>query len=189
MVLQTPRLILRNFIEADIEPLLTYRNIPEVAIYQGWQMPYPRESAEKLIVEMQSMESPVVGQWFQMAITLGDTGEMIGDVGMHIIRNDPRQARIGYTIAPKHWRKGYATEVILSMLGFLFDALDLHRVSADCDVENTGSWRALEKAGFRREAHFVESYPMGGYYSSEYVYAILQREWRAGKNFSAGHVA
>jgi RimJ/RimL family protein N-acetyltransferase len=33
----------------------------------------------------------------------------------------------------------------------VFEVPAFHRVQATCDVENTGSWRALEKAGFVRE--------------------------------------
>ena len=46
------------------------------------------------------------------------------------------------------------------------------------DAENIASYRTLEKLGFRREAHFVESYLMDGVYTSEYHYGLLQREWR-----------
>ena len=74
--------------------------------------------------------------------------------------------------------KGYATEAILKLLDYLFVDIDLHRVVADCDVENVASYRTLEKLGFRREAHFVESYPVNGVYTSEYHYGMLQREWR-----------
>lgn len=182
MLLNSPRLIIRNFKDSDIESFLVYRNIPEVAKYQGWKIPYPRELAVQLVDEMRDVELPHVGHWMQLALELRETGEMIGDIGVRIKREDPRQAVIGFTLAPIHWRKGYATEAITAVLGFLFDELGLHRVSADCDTENAGSWRTLEKVGFRREAHFVESYPMGDDYASEYVYGMLQREWRARKS-------
>ena len=117
----------------------------------------------------------------QLALELKNTGEMFGDLGVRINEQDARQAVIGFTISPTHWRNGYAAEAITCLLEFLFDDLDLHRVSADCDVENSGSWHTLEKAGFRREAHFVESFPMSGKYGSEYYYGMLQREWRARK--------
>ena len=35
MLLHTPRLILRNFIDADLEYFVAYRNMPEVAIYDA----------------------------------------------------------------------------------------------------------------------------------------------------------
>jgi RimJ/RimL family protein N-acetyltransferase len=179
MILHSQRLLIRNFRDADLESFLAYRNVPEVAQYQGWEVPYPREHAIKLIDQMKDMQAPKAGHWLQLAIELKETGQMIGDLGLRVTAEDARQAVIGFTIAPEHWRKGYAVEAIMTLLEFLFNDLDLHRVSADCDVENTSSWRTLEKAGFRREAHFVESFPMGGSYGSEYYYGMLQREWRA----------
>jgi RimJ/RimL family protein N-acetyltransferase len=178
MILHSQRLLIRNFREADLESFLAYRNIPEVAQYQGWEVPYPREHAIKLIDQMKDMHAPKAGHWLQLAIELKETGGMIGDLGLRVNAEDARQAVIGFTIAPEHWRKGYAVEAITTLLEFLFDDLGLHRVSADCDVENTSSWRTLERAGFRREAHFVESFPMRGSYGSEYYYGMLQREWR-----------
>jgi ribosomal-protein-alanine N-acetyltransferase len=179
MILNSQRLLIRNFRDSDLESFLAYRNVPEVAQYQGWEVPYPREHAIKMIDQMKDMQAPKAGHWLQLAIELKETGQMIGDLGLRVNAEDARQAVIGFTIAPEHWRKGYAVEAIHTLLEFLFDDLDLHRVSADCDTENVGSWHTLEKAGFRREAHFVESFPMGGSYGSEYYYGMLQREWRA----------
>ncbi len=182
MLLHTPRLVLRNFIDADLEYFVAYRNVPEVAMYQGWRLPYTREQGLEFLHEMKDMESPKQGRWLQLAIELKETGEMIGDVGVRIHDQDAHQAGIGFTIAPAHWRHGYAVEAITALLEFLFEDIGLHRVSADCDTENTASWHTLEKAGFRQEAHFVESFPMGQGYGSEYYYGMLRREWLARKN-------
>lgn len=182
MLLHSQRLLIRNFKDSDIESFLAYRNIREVSQYQGWRVPYPREEGMQLINQMKDMNAPKAGHWLQLVIELKEIGEMIGDLGVRVNQEDARQAVIGFTIAPAHWRKGYAVEAITCLLEFLFDDLDLHRVSADCDVENISSSRTLEKAGFRREAHFIESFPMGGRYGSEYYYGMLQREWRIRKS-------
>ncbi len=179
MLLNAQRIVLRNFTEADLDPLLAYRNVPEVARYQGWKLPYTRELGLQLINEMKDMHAPKQGNWLQLAIEFKETGEMIGDVGMKIHESDARQAVIGFTVAPAYWRKGIATEAIGCLLGFLFEDLDLHRVTADCDADNAASWRTLERLGFRREAYFVESFLIDGVYTSEYHYGMLQREWRA----------
>lgn len=181
MLIQTERMFIRSFKDSDIESFLVYRNIPEVALYQGWDLPFSREAAVQLVNEVKEIEIPRVGRWLQLALELKETHEMIGDIGLRIQSNDPRQAVIGFTIAPAHWRRGYASEAVTALLGYLFDDLGLHRVSADCDTENVGSWRTLEKAGFRLEAHFVENYPIGVRYASEYVYGMLRREWMARK--------
>ncbi len=178
MYVQTARLVLRNFIDSDLESFLAYRNDPEVAKYQGWGLPYPREKGEDFIAFMKERTALKQGGWIQFAIALKDTDELIGDLGCYIKEDDIRQARIGFTIAAKHWRKGYISEVTPCLLEYLFEDMDIHRVVADCDVDNVASYRTLEKLGFRREAHFVESYLVNGVYASEYHYGLLQREWR-----------
>ncbi|MBI5352072.1 MAG: GNAT family N-acetyltransferase [Chloroflexi bacterium] len=178
MLLQTQRLILRNFKDCDLDIFVSYRNDPEVAKYQGWGLPYPREKGEKFITSMKDKFALKQADWIQYAIALKDTDELIGDLGCYVRKDDARQAKIGYTIASKHWRKGYATEVIPFILEYLFEDMDMHRVAADCDSENVASYRTLEKLGFRREAYFVESFLVNGVYTSEYHYGMLQREWR-----------
>ena len=107
-----------------------------------------------------------------------ETDKLIGDIGCFIKTEDSRQAIIGYRLASPHWRKGYAFEAVRCWLEYLFEDMDIHRVTADCDTENEASFGLLEKLGFRREAHFIESYPVNGVYTNEYHYGLLQREWR-----------
>jgi RimJ/RimL family protein N-acetyltransferase len=178
MYLPTSRLILRNFQDSDFESFFAYRNDANVAKYQGWEFPYPRDKAEKFIRAMKEITLPVQGDWVQYAIALRETNALIGDLGCHVKKNDSRQTIIGFTIAAEHWRKGYATEIIPALLKFLFEDMNMHRVTADCDMDNTASYRTLERLGFRREAHFVDSFFANGVYTSEYHYGMLQREWR-----------
>ena len=158
---------------------MSYRNDPLVAKYQSWSLPYSNEKAQAFIDEMKDIHAPKQGQWLQLAIELKETGKLIGDVAFCIKEDDIRQAVIGFTIASNYWKLGFATEALTSLLGYLFEDINLHRIVADCDTENIGSWKTLEKLGFRREAHFVESLLIDGKYTSEYHYGLLQREWKA----------
>jgi len=177
-LLETERLILRQFKESDLEYFLAYRNDPEVAKYQGWETPYPREKAIEFVDHMRTAE-PLQSQWLQVAIELRSTQEMIGDVAFFIKREDERQVYIGYSLARRFWRRGYSFEAVSRLLVYLFAELHFHRVIAECDVDNISSWKLLEKLSFRREAHFVENIFYKGAYSSEYVYALLRSEWMA----------
>lgn len=179
MFLHTQRLLIRNFKASDLEAFLAYRNDPEVAKYQSWSLPYAREKGQALIREMQDVHAPKQGDWLQLALEIKETGEMIGDVAFGVKEEDARQATVGFTIASAYQKKGFATEALTVLLDYLFEDVDMHRVVADCDTENVGSWKTLEKLGFRREAHLVESFPQGKEYRSEYFYGLLQREWRA----------
>lgn len=181
MFLHTQRLLIRSFTDSDLEAFFAYRNDPAVAKYQGWEFPYPRKKAEAFIEDMKDVHAPKQGAWLQLAVELKETGEVIGDMAFRVKSTDARQVVVGYSLASAHWRKGYGAEALAAVLDYLFEDLDAHRVTADCDVENTASWKTLEKLGFRREAHFVESFLADGEYTSEYHYGLLQREWRARK--------
>ena len=175
--LETPRLILRQFTDNDLEPFLAYRSDPEVARYQGWIEPYTREMAKEFIREMKDRQPGEPGKWFQWAIELRSSGQMIGDCAFYLLERDTRQAEIGVTLSRTHQGQGYAREAILRLLEYLFGELELHRVCANCDPENAPAWHILERMGFRREAHFTENLWFKGRYASEYWYAMLRREW------------
>jgi ribosomal-protein-alanine N-acetyltransferase len=175
-ILETKRLCIRQFQDSDLEPFLAYRNDPDVARYQGWDVPFPREKALEFVSEMKAKNSNIQGEWFQTAIEERSSGETVGDTAYFLKRDDP-QAYIGCTIARPHWRKGFGIEVTRRLLDYLFGELGLHRVIAITDVENVPSFSMLDRLGFRREGHFVENLMFKGQWASEYHYAMLKREW------------
>ena len=61
-------------------------------------------------------------------------------------------------------------------------ALNMHRVSATTDAENKAAQNLFQRLGFRQEAHFVEHVWFKGAWGSEYVFAMLQREWQVRPN-------
>lgn len=176
--LETERLVLRQFRESDLETFFAYRNDPEVAKYQGWEYPYPREKAVLFVHNMTTV-IPTQSKWMQIAVELKSTHEMIGDVAFFLKHDDERQAMVGYSLAQPFWGNGYACEAVSRLLSYLFDELHLHRVTAECDEDNLPSWKLLEKLGFRREAHLIENLFFKGAYCNEYHYAMLSREWQA----------
>ena len=175
-VLETQRLCIRQFQDSDLELFWAYRNDPDIARYQGWDVPFSRENASEFVAEMKAKEPDVRGEWFQVAIEARSSGEMIGDLA-YFLKTDDSQAYIGYTVARPHWRKGYGLESARRLLDYLFAELGLHRVIAITDVENVSSFSMLDRLGFRREGHFVENLMFKGIWASEYHYAMLKREW------------
>ena len=179
LVLETPRLILRQFCAADLEPFVAYRNDPEVYRYQGWQIPYLRVDGENFIQQIKQSVPGTPGEWLQLAIVPRGGTALVGDVAFHITRTNPRLAYLGYSLSRSAWGQGYASEAVSKLVDYLFRVLDIHRVVADCDVKNSASIRLLERLRFRREAHYLESYwwDQEGTWGSEYLYALLQRDW------------
>ncbi|MEZ4707457.1 MAG: GNAT family protein [Caldilineaceae bacterium] len=179
VTLLTPRLRLRSFALRDLDAFVSYRSDPAVACYQGWPRPYTREMGQALIEEMMHKALDVQGEWLQIAIEHSESGALIGDCAFGVRDRRGQQAEIGYTLAGAFQGQGYATEAITRLLQYLFDERGLHRVHASCDTQNTASIRLLERLGLRREAHFVENYWDNGQWTSEYLYAMLAREWKA----------
>ncbi len=176
--LETKRLILRHFRDSDLDVFMAYRNDPEVYRYQGWKRPYFLEYATEFIAEMKGAVPGAEGRWFQSALERRQDGVMIGDVAFSPMRGKP-QAYVGFTLARPFWGQGYASESMRALIDYLFGELSFHRLVAECDADNANSYHLLERLGFRREAHHVENYWLGGdRWGDEYVYALLEREWR-----------
>ncbi len=176
-IIETPRLILRRFRDDDLPTLLAYRNDPEVARYQGWDAMSDAEG-RAFIAQMAAAKPGTPGEWFQVAAELKETGEHAGDCGLYVEPDDPRLGEIGYTIARAHQGRGLGTELAAGVVAYAFATLGLHRVVANTDVRNTPSVRLLERLGFRREGHFLQSEWWHGEWTDNYLYALLEREWQ-----------
>ena len=106
-VLRSERLLLRRLEPADAEALAAYRSVPEVALYQSWDAPFPLAEAHALVREFAAADPAAVG-WFQWAIErLAEPG-IVGDIGVNRLE-DGRQAAIGYTVAPAFQGRGYGS--------------------------------------------------------------------------------
>lgn len=178
--IETERLVLRRLADDDLGHFLAYLNDPLVARYQSWES-YTEAAAREVIERQKGVEPGTPGQWFTFAAELKETGEMIGHVALSVKTDDERQAEIGFTFARAQQRRGLAREAAEGVLDYAFGVLGLHRVVAVADCENGRSVALLERLGMRREGHFVENIWFKGAWGSEYLYAVLQREWRSGR--------
>lgn len=173
---ETARLRVRRFGRDDVPAFVAYRADPEVARFQSWS-DYTEHLGIALIESMQGAEPGVPGEWYQFALADRTSGWLVGDLALKVDEDEPRVAEVGFTIAPEHQGKGYAAEALEAMLGFAFDAFGLHRIYAVTDALNDRAAALLERVGFRREAHFHENVFFKGAWGSEFLFAILEREW------------
>ena len=179
--LASDRLVLRRLRAEDAAALAAYRTDPEVARFQTWDVPYGEEEAQALIASLAGLSPGVPGRWFQLAMALPSTDELIGDFGVRV-SDDARQAKVGFTLGRAHQGQGLALEGLNLLQPYLFERLSLHRLYADTDARNVRSRRLLARAGFREEGLLLESVWAKGAWCSGVICARLAREWRA-----AGH--
>lgn len=177
--LRTERLLVRRFGPADVATFAAYRSDPDVARYQSWDTPFTTEDARRSVERLAGEHPDTPGVWFQFALEDVETGAHVGDVAACTDAGDPRQADVGFTLAPAAQGRGYATEALTALLGYLLVNRGKHRVRAECDARNARSVALLERVGMRCEAHHLRSSWWKGEWTDDLVYAVLADEWRA----------
>jgi ribosomal-protein-alanine N-acetyltransferase len=175
-VIQTKRLVLRDFEEADWKSVHDYASDQEVVRYMDWG-PNTKEESKDFIQRALAHQKETPRNNFTLAIVLKARNTLIGGCGIYVSNPDNREGYIGYVLNRNFWGRGYATETAQALLEFGFNQLKLHRIFATCEPENTASARVLEKIGMRREGHFREHKWAKGKWRNSLLYAILDYEW------------
>jgi RimJ/RimL family protein N-acetyltransferase len=158
----------------DKAAVFAYRSDVEANKYQGW---IPK-SIEELEIFIQKMASQInmPGTWFQWAIVEEKSGLIIGDLGVQFIE-DNQQVEVGITLDKNFQSQGFASEALRAVIDYLFNHLEKHRIVASVDAENIKSMHLLQKLGFRKEAHFVQSLYINGQWVDDVVFALLESDW------------
>jgi RimJ/RimL family protein N-acetyltransferase len=164
------RVLVRRFGPQDVAEFVAYRSDAKVARYQSWDAPYPPEQGERFVAQMMTAHPDTPGEWFQFAVALRATGELVGDCAAMVRVDDLRQCEIGFTIAARYQGRGYATEAVRLLAGYLF-ARGKHRITACCDARNAASAAVLERLGMRREGHLRQSTWAKGEWTDDLLYA------------------
>jgi RimJ/RimL family protein N-acetyltransferase len=178
-VIRTRRLTLRPFSPADLDDLHAYHSRPEVVRYLRWDA---RDRAQaRIALEKQCRETRLEaeGDWLTFAVVWREAGRVIGETGLKLVSRQHRQVETGFVFNPDYQGRGLATEAAAAILSLAFDGLGWHRVTGSCDARNQPSARLMERLGMRREAHFTQNMMVKGEWTDEFVYAILDHEWKA----------
>lgn len=178
----TSRLVLRRFQPDDLNDLYAIQSRPDVARYEYWE---PRTRGEVEAVLSRKIAQGSVrreGDALSAAVVLPDavdtTSGVIGDVSFWWRSEAYRQGEIGYAFNPRFGGRGFATEAVRAVIDMAFRDLGLHRVYGRTDARNTASANLMRRLGMRQEAHFVDNEIFKGAWGSEFVFAILEDEWR-----------
>ncbi len=84
--------------------------------------------------------------------------EAVGSIGFFPKENIYRyNAEIGYWLAEPYWGQGIIPSVLETICEYIFETTKLTRIYAEVFGKNKASARALEKAGFTKEAIIVQN--------------------------------
>jgi ribosomal-protein-serine acetyltransferase len=106
-------------------------------------------------------------------------GEFAGSIGCHAIDWSNRNCSLGYWVDAAHQGKGIITQCCASMLDYLFDELELHRVAIECATGNTRSCAIPLSLGFVREGLKREAELVDGRWLDLVMWSMLQQQWRS----------
>lgn len=161
-MIETERLIIRRFRDEDARQL--YENHLDEAV-RKW---FPNECYADLEEARGAIRfyADCVDNGhlpFVLGAELKETGELIGDTGISEVEGKPDEAEIGYCIGSKYRGRGYATELLDAICGFVVARFGIRAICGRVVHGNEASAHVLEKSGFRfaEEEFGAEDDPYG----------------------------
>jgi RimJ/RimL family protein N-acetyltransferase len=181
IVLETPRLAIRQFTEDDVDNLFNLNSDPGVMRYLG--RPPSREVLRDEIIPFHLgvyQRFDRLGTW---AAEAASTGEFLGWFHFRAEDGDITNIDLGYRLRRAAWGKGFATEGSAALINMGFTDLGVQRVFAHTMTANAASRRVLEKCGLTLVRTVPHRGPdadvIDGAERGEVEYALTKPEWEA----------
>lgn len=176
-IIETNRLIIRRFLSSDWNDLYEYLSDSNVVKYE----PYDIFTEDECKIEATN-RSKNDAFW---AVCLKGTEKMIGNIYFEQLQPEIFLTwELGYVFNANYQGKGYATESCSAIISYAIECMNVRRIIAKCNPNNTHSWRLLERLKLRREGHLLKT----GYFKCDFQgnplwhdtfeYAILDEEWK-----------
>lgn len=119
------------------------------------------------------------GYALQLVVVRDD--RIVGMVGFHRIAWAHRSASLGYWLAAPEQGRGLMTTAVRALADHAFAVWDLNRLEIQVAVQNHRSRAIAQRLGFREEGLLREAWIVGDRLLDLVVYAMLAREWAAGR--------
>lgn len=144
-MIETDRLVLRNFRGSDAAGLFAYLREPKASCFLSLKLADMKEAEAE--AEKRSAEDE------HIAICLKGTGQLIGDL-FAVPETDTYS--VGWNFNPAFSGQGYAFEAARALFRHIFEHKGARRLYAYVEDHNTSSQRLCERLGMRREGLFVD---------------------------------
>jgi ribosomal-protein-alanine N-acetyltransferase len=125
-----------------------------------------------------------LGTYACFAVTLKGFDTAIGIFQIRETEPGFGTAEWGFALGSPFWGTGVFQEGSKLVLEFAFDTLNVHRLEARAAVQNGRGNSALHKLGAVQEGILRKSFLKNGVYLDQVLYAIVQDDWRAGRETS-----
>ena len=181
MIIETQRLILRPFEEADAADLFDYLHLPQVNCFACMRLGTPEQARKEALNRAEDPE-------YYFAIVHRESSKVIGEINAHPESTAPGEAPEDtfspcWMLHPAFHGQGYAFEAAQAFFDYLFTHKGARRIYAYTEDYNRSSQRLCERLGMRREGMFMEFVSFvkdeqgNPIYENTIQYAILKKEW------------
>ena len=174
-MIETPRLLLRNWHEQDLAPFNAMCRDPDVMRYLG--PPQTLAETAAAITRLRDLQA-TTGHSF-WAVERREDGRFLGFCGLKAPPADiailSGSIEIGWRLARDAWGAGYAREAAAASLGWGWENLPNDRIIAMTVLANTRSWGLMERLGMIRQPAMDFDHPAladGDPLKPHIVYAI-----------------
>lgn len=179
--LQGPRLILKKVQRNAVweKDLFGMYSDEEAGLYNRWQKLNTMEQMrERMANFVTDWEDEKIYRW---VILNRETKEVLGV--FVLVRFDLRwkEVEIGFNLAQKHWRKGYMSETLSIAMSYLYNELELERITALVSTQNKAALALLARNGFITVGKYPAAFSKGNINSDLQILQNL-KEWNATGN-------
>lgn len=174
-VLETERMVLRQYTDSDAEALFSFRSNPQAMHFVPRPLQQSTEDALKMIAQING--NIATNEAIGWAVEFRENRRVIGSVSFHRIEKENHRGELGYMIHPDYWGKGLVTEAAAAAVHFGFTGLHFHSIEAIIDPENVASAKVLGKLGFVKEAYFRENFVHKGRFTDTAIYSLLKSDY------------
>ena len=171
IILQTPRLVLREIESTDVDALAAVYADPEtMRFFTG------ARSRERAAADISWARDQYARAGFAFyATVLRETGVFVGRCGLlPQVLNETRELEVAYMLDRRYWGQGLATEAARALRDYAFRTTTQTRVISIIAPGNARSIRVAERNGMR----FVRDIWFDG--ARDRLYEITRAEWSAG---------
>lgn len=169
--LQSDRLLLRRFRETDLMHVFAGLSDPLVTKYYGVHY-HTLEAAKEQMNFFSDLLTTDLGIWW--AICSPGDNHFYGAGGLNNLCGQHQKAEIGFWLLRQYWQQGLMSEAMLLICNYGFSILQLHRLEALVETENTKSKKLLAKLGFEQEGTLRDCEIKNGKFISLHLYARLK---------------
>ena len=174
MTFHSERLTFLPLTAEDVPAIFALHSFNEVAAYNTIGIPENETVTRDLLAQKIDPENNHHLGW----VIRNQNNSFVGEISLIFAADRFKKAEISYSIHPKYWGKGLASEAVKKVIELGFNTFHLHRIEAGVAVENGKSIRVLEKVGMKREGRHREILPLKTGWSDNFSYAILLYDYK-----------